>query len=130
MNRSNGRAGFSVAGNGVLVFAPGTGVSAGSDLEFRLFDRSGKILGVTAGAWAYRGLDLSPDGKHIAAHRHDDQGGDIWITELDTGSSSRFTFEPSQHNASPIWSPDGGRIAFSSLRKGSGPATGVPSSSG
>ncbi len=119
LDRSNGRAGFSVAGNGVLVFAPGTGVSAGSDLEFRLFDRSGKILGVTAGAWAYRGLDLSPDGKHIAAHRHDDQGGDIWITELDTGSSSRFTFEPSQHNASPIWSPDGGRIAFSSLRKGS-----------
>ena len=43
-DRSNGRAGFSVAGNGVLVFAPGTGVSADSDLEFRLFDRSGKVL--------------------------------------------------------------------------------------
>jgi Tol biopolymer transport system component len=118
-DRGNGRAGFSVAGNGVLVFAAGTEASAGSDLEFRLFDRSGKILGSTGGGWAYRGLDLSPDGKRIAAHRHDDQGGDIWITELETGSSSRFTFEPSQHNASPIWSPDGGRIAFGSLRNGS-----------
>jgi Tol biopolymer transport system component len=119
LDRSNGRAGFSVAGNGVLVFARGTGVSSGSDLEFRLFDRSGKVLGATGGAWAYRGLDLSPDGKRIAAHRHDDQGGDIWITELDTGSSSRFTFDVSQHSASPIWSPDGGRIAFGMLRHGS-----------
>ena len=119
IDRSNGRAGFSVAGNGVLVFAPGTGVSAGSDLEFRLFDRSGKIRGSTGSGWAYRGLDLSPDGKHIAAHRHDDQGGDIWLTEQETGGSSRFTFEPSQHSASPIWSPDGGRIAFGSLRRGS-----------
>jgi serine/threonine protein kinase len=119
VDRSNGRAGFSVAGTGVLVFAAGSGVSAGSDLEFHLFDRAGKNSGTTGGAWAYRGLVLSPDGRRIAAHRHDDRGGDIWVTELSDGSNSRLTFDPSQHNTSPIWSPDGGRIAFGSLRRGS-----------
>ena len=119
VDRSNGRAGFSVAGNGVLVFAPGTGASLGSDLELRVFDRTGKDLGRPGGAWAYRGLDLSPDGKRIAAHRHDERGGDIWITDLDNGNNARLTFEPSQHNASPVWSPDGGHIAFGSLRNGS-----------
>jgi eukaryotic-like serine/threonine-protein kinase len=116
---SNGRAGFSVAGEGVLVFAPGSGVSAGSDLEFRVFDRTGKELGRVGGPFAYRGLDLSPDGKHIAAHRHEDRGGDIWITDSDRGNNSRLTFDPSQHNASPIWSPDGQYIAFGSIRNGS-----------
>jgi Tol biopolymer transport system component len=118
VDRNSGRAGFSVAGNGVLVFAPGSGVSAGADLEFRVFDRTGKEFGRVGGTWAYRGLDLSPDGKHIAAHRHDDRGGDIWITDLENGSHSRLTFEPAQHNTSPIWSPDGTHIAFGSLRHG------------
>ena len=119
VDRNNGRAGFSAASNGVLVFAPGTGLSAGSDLEFRLFDRAGKVLGIAGGAWAYRGLDLSPDGKRVAAHRHEERGGDIWITDLESGGDSRLTFDPSQHNASPIWSPDGSRIAFGSLHNGS-----------
>ncbi len=116
---SNGRAGFSVAGNGILVFAPGTGTSQGSDLELRVFDRTGKDLGRPGGGWAYRGVDLSPDRKRIATHRHDERGGDIWITDLDNGNNARLTFEPSQHNASPVWSPDGGHIAFGSLRNGS-----------
>jgi len=119
VDRGNGRAGFSVAASGVLVFAPGSGVSAGSDLEFRVFDRTGRDLGHAGGAVAYRGLDLSPDGTHVAGHRHEEAGGDIWITDLSNGGSARLTFEPARHNTSPVWSPDGGHIAFGSLRNGS-----------
>ena len=34
------------------------------------------------------------------------------------GTMSRFTFDAAQDNAMPIWSPDGSRIVFGSLRNG------------
>jgi Tol biopolymer transport system component len=66
-------------------------------------------------------LDLSPDGKRAAVHLHDDRngGGDIWILDLERGTTQRFTFDASQDNSSPVWSPDGNQIVFSSLRAGS-----------
>jgi Tol biopolymer transport system component len=66
----------------------------------------------------YQGVALSPDGKRIAAHRHDGDGGDIWITETARGTTSRLTFDTSQDNSSPVWSPDGSEIAFASRRAG------------
>jgi Tol biopolymer transport system component len=80
-------------------------------------DRSGKTvqrLGEEAG---WFGVDLSPDGKRAAVHRHDDTGGDIWIFEPALANPSKLTFDASQDNSSPIWSADG-RIAFGSRRNG------------
>ena len=42
---------------------------------------------------------------------------DLWMYDLDCGSESRFTFDASE-NQSPVWSPDGVSIAFSSNRDG------------
>jgi Tol biopolymer transport system component len=81
-------------------------------------DRQGKAIGTVGAVGNYRGLDLAADGKRVAAHRHDGQGGDIWVTEMSRGTTSRFTFDASQDNSSPVWSPDGSRIVFSSLRGG------------
>src|SRR5204863_5580436 len=108
---------FSVSDTGVLAY----GVGAGRDQNPQLtwFDRQGKILQTLGPAAAYVGIALSPDEKQVAVHRHDQgTGGDLWLIDVARGTSSRFTFDAAQDNSSPVWSPDGSRIAFASLRNG------------
>ena len=54
----------------------------------------------------------------VAVHRHEGAGGDIWLVESAGGKTSRLTFDASQENSSPIWSPDESRIVFGSRRNG------------
>jgi Tol biopolymer transport system component len=81
-------------------------------------DRSGKKIEQRAAAAGWTGVDLSPNGKRIAVHRHDPGGGDIVIFDVGLEEPTKLTFDVSQDNSSPVWSPDGLRIAFGSLRNG------------
>jgi dipeptidyl aminopeptidase/acylaminoacyl peptidase len=107
---------FSVSETGILSY--GIGSSAAARLQMSWVDRHGKLLQTIGPEESYQGVALSPDGTRIAAHRHENQGGDIWVTELTRGTTSRLTFDPSQDNASPVWSPDGSAIVFQSRRAG------------
>jgi Tol biopolymer transport system component len=42
---------------------------------------------------------------------------DLWTMDLASGNMSRFTFDPSD-DATALWSPDGGRIVWTSNRSG------------
>ena len=59
---------------------------------------------------------VDPDGKRLAAFRQED-GQDIWISDVERDTSTRFTVDPGVDNI-PVWSPDGQWIAFSSNRDG------------
>jgi eukaryotic-like serine/threonine-protein kinase len=107
---------FSVSETGTLVYGVGSGALANAAQQMTWLDRSGKILGTAGPPGNYRGIDISPDGLRIAAHRHDGNGGDIWLTELESAATTRFTFNATQDNSSPIWAPDGSAIAYASLR--------------
>ena len=61
-----------------------------------------------------RDVKISPDGKEIAFTYK----GDIYKVPVSGGDAVRLTSQPS-YDATPIWSPDGKSIAFSSTRNGS-----------
>jgi hypothetical protein len=88
--------------------APGAGAARGRG------GQAGRGQAAAPARWA--GVDLSPDGKRMAVHRHDQEGGDIWIFEEGQSTPSRFTFDAGRDNSSPVWSPDGTRIAYGARR--------------
>jgi len=55
-------------------------------------DRSGVLLETPGPAATYLGFEVSPDGKRIAAHRHDPAGGDIVVIEP-RGAVTKLTFD-------------------------------------
>ncbi len=107
--------GFSVANDGTLAYANRSSNDLG---QMTWFDRQGNATGTVGPAGTYIGVEISPDGSKIASHRHEGDGGDIWMTDVARGTTSRFTFDAKQDNSSPVFSPDGMRLAFGSLREG------------
>jgi dipeptidyl aminopeptidase/acylaminoacyl peptidase len=80
------------------------------------FDRAGKQLG-TVGEQGMNNPSLSPDGTRVAVQKTTQQNIDVWTVELERNVSNKQTSSPGV-DAMPLWSPDGNRIVFSSLRSG------------
>jgi Tol biopolymer transport system component/predicted Ser/Thr protein kinase len=108
---------FSASQNGVLVYQTSQGQPT-SKLQW--LGRDGSAQGGPLGEPAdYTEMAISPDGRRVVATIRDPTTGnrDLWTFDVSRNLGSRFTFDPG-NETSPVWSPDGNWLAFSSSRKG------------
>ncbi|MDX1645094.1 MAG: winged helix-turn-helix domain-containing protein, partial [Thermoanaerobaculia bacterium] len=91
--------------------------------RFQWFDREGTVAdtwhpGAGVDCWPAHG-ELSFDGSRLVTNCYEWGDGstlDVWIVDLDSGLRTRLT-KPGR-DFSPVWSPSGDRIAYSSERDG------------
>ncbi len=118
--RSVARAHFSVSQLGGLVYIP----SASSSFVNRMLvwvDRDGNATLLTEERRGYSHPKISPNGRQVTFQIADEFGGaaHVWLFDLETRSSSQFTFESNESFPHPIWTPDGERLTFRDVRDGS-----------
>jgi eukaryotic-like serine/threonine-protein kinase len=106
---------FNASAGGMLVFQEDP--SPGFELVW--YDRRGRPAGTLGTAADYADLSVSPDGRRllVSIAEPGTTNRDLWMFDVVRGIRTRFTVspEPETHN---IWSPDGKRIVYDSLRKG------------
>ena len=108
-----GAANVAVAGNGSLVYVPG-GADAGGRQTALWVDRQGRsspLPGLPVDS--YRDVRVSPDGARVAFAT----ATDVWTYDIARATLSRLTTDGAS-DRSPLWTPDGQRIVFTSNRSG------------
>ena len=113
-NTVYGDAVFSVVENGTLAYWNGGPLLT----DVTWFSRKGEPLGTLGAGRSTYSLALSPDERTVVVEMIDDvnQIGNLWMVDLASGIRSRFT--SGSANWGPVWSPDGSRVVFGSLRNG------------
>ena len=107
---------FSASENGLIAYLEGT---SSADRELIWLDRSGKKVGEVPGPDTYMGPRISPDGKKLL-YTLVSPWYEVWSYDMALGLKTRLTFGTGSGRAhlSAVWSPDGQRIAYMSIRGG------------
>jgi Tol biopolymer transport system component len=110
---SNFYGAFSASTTGVIAYGS---PAVTSDIVW--FDRRGQRLATAVTAGQYVDFHLSPDSQSLALAAIDRDTGrsDLYLLDLARGTRLRLTSARAT-DATPIWSPDGGRLVFRSNRE-------------
>jgi Tol biopolymer transport system component/predicted Ser/Thr protein kinase len=121
------RAAFSVSQTGILVYHGGQTNQGEDATVLTHIDREGRELPAFNFTNVYYALNLSPDGKRVAATTATSTSGtgpapggyglDISIYDIERDLRTRLTFGDGAHTT-PVWSPDGTRIAYATVFPG------------
>ena len=104
---------YAISDNGTLVYVPSTS-TGGLNRTLVWVDREGLATPLIEDRQGYRRPRLSPDGQRVAVEVQLVANSDIWIYDIGRGTRMRLTVEGI--NQSPVWTPDGTRVTFSSDR--------------
>jgi serine/threonine protein kinase/Tol biopolymer transport system component len=104
------RMNLSTSNDGLMVYASGT--ASGTEI-LTWYDRSGKRLGTVGEQGEFYDLDLSADDKKITTTELNTATATIWVRDLENNLKARLTFTGGAH-LTPLWSPDGKQVAFTS----------------
>ena len=111
---ANGWSTLSIAGDGTLAYVRQELFGTRSTPVW--VDMKGAMTPVSNERRDHRSVRISPDGRYLALHVRDRTKDDIWIHDIERGSARRFTVDGTNNN--PVWTPDGSRLVFASLRNG------------
>jgi serine/threonine protein kinase len=115
-NSGTGGAQFSFSQTGNFVYVSGGTVLP--DVYLDWMDREGKFTHLYSKPGQYFSPVFSPDGKHLAFSAPVGGSNSIWVYGWERKTLTRLTFD-GESNTNPTWTPDGRRVTFATLEKGS-----------
>ena len=102
------RPAIGVSRSGVLAFQTGGDFVA---MKLAWSNRTGQQVSDVPLEVSPDNLSLSPDGLRLAFDADTLGARDVWVTDLTRNNTSRLTRSP-EPELSPVWSPNGDRVAY------------------